>query len=102
MRKAKQKPYWEMTTEELAEATREFDADAPAVKGRRLTGKERASWERAMSKDARSIFIKRREAFTFELDPDLVKQLDAVAKRKHLSRSEALERGLRSLMALSA
>ena len=102
MRKPKPKQYWEMTTEELAEATREFDADAPEVKGRRLTRKERAAWDKAMSRDARSIFIKRREPFTFELDPDLIKQLDAVAKRKHLSRSEVLERGLRSLMSLSA
>ena len=34
--KKKSKPYWEMTTEELAEATKEFDEEFVAAKSRAL------------------------------------------------------------------
>jgi hypothetical protein len=38
----KAKPYWKMTTEELAEATKEFDQPLPPEKMRPLTKAERA------------------------------------------------------------
>jgi hypothetical protein len=45
--KKQRKPYWKMTTEELAEATKESDQQIPASRMRQLTKDERARWERA-------------------------------------------------------
>ncbi len=45
-----QKPYWEMTTEELREATKQFDEEFIAEKSRPLTAEEQAFWEQAKAK----------------------------------------------------
>jgi hypothetical protein len=44
-RKATAKPYWEMTTPELAKATAEFDAEFVAEKAKPLTPQMHARWE---------------------------------------------------------
>jgi hypothetical protein len=49
-RKNGAKPYWEMTTEELRSATKEFDAEFVAEKAAALTPQMKARWERARSK----------------------------------------------------
>jgi hypothetical protein len=49
-RKKKAMPYWEMTTEELREATRQFDEEFVAEKSRPLTPEMKALWERAKAK----------------------------------------------------
>ena len=49
-RKRSAKPYWEMTTAELREATKQFDEEFVAEKSRPLTSEEQALWERAKAK----------------------------------------------------
>jgi hypothetical protein len=49
-RKKSQKPYWEMTTEELREATKQFDGEFIAEKSRPLTPEMKALWERVEAK----------------------------------------------------
>ena len=49
-RKKAVKPYWEMSTEELREATKQFDEEFVAEKGRPLTPEMKALWERAKAK----------------------------------------------------
>jgi len=49
-RKKNAKPYWEMTTEELREATKQFDEEFVAEKGRPLTPEEQALWEEVKAK----------------------------------------------------
>jgi len=48
------KPYWEMTTEELAEATAEFDKEFIVETFRPLTPAQRALWERIKRKRSKS------------------------------------------------
>ena len=59
-RKKQPKPYWEMTTKELAEATKEFDKPIPLSKTRPLTKEQRRRWERMKQEPSISIFISRR------------------------------------------
>jgi hypothetical protein len=47
---SKPKPYWEMTTEELAEATREFDREHVADSFREMTPAEEDAWRAAVGK----------------------------------------------------
>jgi hypothetical protein len=47
------KPYWEMTTEELAEATREFDREHVGDTFRDMTPAEEKTWRTAVRKGRR-------------------------------------------------
>jgi hypothetical protein len=47
------KPYWEMTTEELSEATKEFDKEFCIDSFRPLTAEEKALWQRIKRKRSR-------------------------------------------------
>ncbi len=49
-RKKGAKPYWKMTTEELQEATKEFDEEFVADKAKPLSPQMRRRWERAKTK----------------------------------------------------
>ena len=49
----KSKPYWEMTLDELREATKEYDNPIPESKMRDLTKAERDQFERARAKGSR-------------------------------------------------
>jgi len=56
----KSKPYWEMTAEELAEATKQFDAPFVVDKSRPLTPSERKRWrsvKKAMKNDMKRIAL---------------------------------------------
>lgn len=54
MRREKaKKPYWEMTGEELAEATAEFDQEFIAETFRPLTPAQRALWKRIKRKESK-------------------------------------------------
>ncbi len=44
------KPYWEMTTEELREATKQFDEEFVADRAKPMTPEMEARWERAKAK----------------------------------------------------
>jgi hypothetical protein len=44
------KPYWEMTTEELREATKQFDEEFVFERSEPLTPEMKALWERAKAK----------------------------------------------------
>jgi hypothetical protein len=48
-RKPPAKPYWEMNTDELREATKEFDEEFVADKAKPLTPALRSQWERAQA-----------------------------------------------------
>ena len=49
-RKGTAKPYWEMTTEELREATKQFDEEFVFERAKPLTPEMKARWERAKAK----------------------------------------------------
>ena len=83
------KPYWEMTTAELAEATRQFDQPNVIDQSRELTPAERARWEKAKRRQPKPPATNRRR-ITVSLDEALVKKVTAAAKSKHISRSQLL------------
>jgi len=45
----RKKKYWNMTTEELAEATRKFDEEGVADTFRPMTSREEAAWRSALN-----------------------------------------------------
>ncbi len=101
-RKTTQKKYWEMTTAELAEATKEFDGEIDESRFKPLSPKERAAWDKIMAAPAKSIMLRSKRTVEISIDPKLVDAIDSIAKKKHLTRSELIEQGLRGMIALSA
>jgi hypothetical protein len=90
----KAKPYWKMTTEELAEATKEFDQPLPPEKMRPLTKAERARWNRArrVGKD-RGV-----SRVTVELPSSLFHRVADYARQHDLSVSEVMKKSLDSAL----
>ena len=93
------KPYWEMTTAELREATKQFDEEFVADKGRPLTPAEQARWERVKAKGEPPQNSKTEAHIAVRLDKALLKRCTALAKKKRLSRDALIARGLRVLLA---
>jgi uncharacterized protein (DUF4415 family) len=98
-RKQKPKPYWEMTTAELREATKQFDEEFVAEKSRPLTAEEQARWEIAKSQPPDAENGQTEQTIAVRLDKALVDRCTALAKKKRLSRDALVARGLRALLA---
>ena len=80
------KPYWEMNTAELQEATKEFDEEFVILKSKPLSPEMRAKWEKARRKKPTK--PKSAEAgLTVTVQSDLLTWLTTQAKKKNLSRS---------------
>ena len=103
MRKPK-KPYWEMTADELAEATKEFDREFVGDEFKPLRGKQKARWLRAAQGPTRSVTLSRgagrtkTRCMTVELDAALARRIDRYAKTNNISVRELVERGLRQAL----
>lgn len=93
--KVKSKPYWEMTADELAEATKEFDAPLPASRYKPASKAERARFERALRAGSQ---IRRLDELGVDLK--LLSAAAAYAKRKKIPLAEVVERGLRRELAV--
>jgi len=93
------KPYWEMTTAELREATKQFDEEFIADKGRPLTPEEQALWEQVKAKGEDATNGKPQQTIAVRLDKTLLERCSALAKKKRLTRDALIARGLRALLA---
>jgi uncharacterized protein (DUF4415 family) len=93
------KPYWEMTTEELREATKQFDEEFVGDKARPLSPEMKARWERAKAKGEPAPNGKPEQTIAVRLDKALLKRCTALAKKKRLTRDALIARGLRALLA---
>lgn len=98
-RKRNAKPYWEMTTEELREATKEFDEEFVFERSKPLTPEMKARWERAKAKLPRTEDGETEQTIAVRLDKALLERCTALAKKKRLSRDALVARGLRALLA---
>jgi hypothetical protein len=98
-RKKAPKPYWEMTTAELREATKEFDQEFVADKAVPLTSQMRALWEIAKNKNALAKDGAAEETIAVHLEKALLERCTALAKRKRISRDALIARGLRAILA---
>jgi len=98
-RKQSAKPYWEMTTEELREATKEFDEEFVADKAKPLTPSMRSRWERAKAKQSGAKNGQGHKTIAVRLEQALLDQCTALAKKKRISRDVLIARGLKALLA---
>ena len=93
----KPKPYWDMTTKQLAEATKRFDEPFVADEARPLNPSEREDWDEAKRKrPKRSRGTKR---LSVSLEPQLLEQLTALARKHRISRSALVARALEEALA---
>jgi hypothetical protein len=93
------KPYWEMTTEELREATKQFDEEFVGDKARPLSPEMKARWEAAKAKADPPVNGKAEQTIAVRLEKSLLKRCTALAKKKRVSRDELITRGIRVLLA---
>jgi hypothetical protein len=98
-RKRSPKPYSEMTTAELREATRQFDEEFVAENSRPLTPEEQALWEQVQAKAPRAEDGETECTIAVRLDKTLLDRATALAKKKRLTRDALVARGLRALLA---
>jgi hypothetical protein len=97
----REKPYWEMTADELAEATKEFDKPIPLSKTRALTKQERAEFERMRRSPHRSVFVTRGTDGTFiRLDSHLMRWCSRYAAEHKMTFSEVVAKSLQGMMAM--
>ena len=94
----KRKPYWERTTEELAEATKLFDEPFVVDRSRPLTPEERKQWNRAKRKRGRPKVGQGFARISVSIEKQLLERATSFAKKRNISRSKlfalALEQAL--------
>jgi hypothetical protein len=93
------KPYWEMTTDELRDATREFDEEFVAEKAKPLTPQLQARRERAKRKPPKTGNGAAQETISVHMEKALLDRCTALAKTKRISRDALIARGLKALLA---
>ncbi len=82
------KKYWEMTTEELAKATANFDEPMVAEQSRPLTPAEKERWKKAKRKKGRPRVGQGFKRVSLSIEQSLLRRVSAVAKKRRLSRSQ--------------
>ncbi len=93
------KPYQEMNTEELAEATAEFDRGFVADTFQPLTPEMRKRWEAAKRRPGRPKNGKGVQVISVSIEKELLARSDALAKKKKISRARLIARGLKAVLA---
>jgi hypothetical protein len=93
------KPYWEMTTDELREATQEFDEEFVADEAHQMTPAMRDRWESAKAKGAGAEDGAGAQTIAVHLEKNLLDKCTALAKKKRISRDALIARALKTLLA---
>ena len=86
----KSKPYWEMTAEELAEATKQFDAPFVVDKSRPLTPSERKRWRSVKKKRGRPKVGRGFKRISVSIERGLLGRVNALARKRRVNRSKLL------------
>jgi len=95
----KRKPYWEMTSKELAEATKQFDDPFVIDRSRPLTPAERKQWKRIKRKRGRPKIGQGFKRISVSLEQGLLRRATALAKKRRVSRSQLLAQMLERALA---
>jgi hypothetical protein len=98
-RKPAIKPYWQMTTEELREATKEFDEEFVADKAKPLNPALQTQWDRAKAKPPLSEDGAGQQTITVRVEKTLLDRCARLAKKKRISTDALIARGLRAILA---
>jgi hypothetical protein len=99
MRKKPNKPYWEMSSTELAAATGEFDREF--VPTRPLSEADKAAHRRARAKAAGGHNGKRQPSarrVAVSIESSLLRRADAYARAHGTTRSQLIARGLSAIV----
>jgi hypothetical protein len=96
--KRKLKPYQQMTTAELAEATRQYDKPGTIDRTRPMTRAERAKERKARHAGGRPRIGRGAERINITIERNLLAQTDAMARQKKIGRSEMIALGLKLLI----
>lgn len=88
------KPYQEMNTAELAEATKEFDREFVADTFGPLTAAGKAAHRRARAKSGRPRIGKGSQRINITLERSLLQETDRLARRTGLNRSRIIAQSL--------
>jgi hypothetical protein len=86
----KQKQYWEMTTKELADATKQFDEPMVVDRSRPLTAAEQAQWNHLKRKRGRPKVGRGFKRISVSMEQGLLKRVTALARKRKISRSKLL------------
>src|SRR5262245_8946128 len=99
MRKGK-KAYWDLTADELAEATKEFDREGVAETFRPMTPAEAAVWEAAAKKRSRGRprVGKGVKVISVGIEAGLLERADALARKRGISRAKLVAEGLEAVL----
>jgi len=92
------KKYSEMTGDELALATAEFDREFAYTKTRPLTQRERTQHARARRRGRPRLGLGS-EKIRVSVERGLLSRADAFARKHNMSRSELIAKGLNAIMA---
>ena len=94
------KKYSEMTADELARATSEFNREFALNKGRPLTARERRRHARARKRGRPRVGLGA-EKIRVSVERSLLAKSDAFAREHGMTRSEMIARGLQVVMVAS-
>jgi hypothetical protein len=99
MKKKTHKPFTEMNTRELAEATREFDKEFVADRARPMNAAERRLHREAGRRGrGRPRVGKGAERINITIERDLLSRADALASSRDIGRSEMIAMALEQLL----
>lgn len=96
--KVPSKPYWEMTTAELREATKEFDEEFIGDTFGPPTAEQRAQDRRARLKRGRPRVGLGSKTIAVTVEKRLLEKTDRMAKKLHLPRAALIARGLEAVV----
>jgi hypothetical protein len=93
------KPYWEMTTEELARATAEFDEELVIDKCGPLSPEDQKRWQRMKRKMGRPKKGAGVKVISVSVERNLLGRADRLAKKLRTTRAALIARGLEKVLA---
>jgi hypothetical protein len=91
--------YWEMNTQELAAATKQFDEPLVADKSRLLTPAEREQWARVKRKRGRPRVGQGYQRISVSLERGLLARVTALVKKRRITRSKLFTQVLEAALA---
>ena len=91
------KPYWEMTTAELREATKEFDREFVGDTFRPPTPQQRARFERARKRGRPQVGMGSK-TISVTVEKQLLAKTDRLAKKLNVPRAALIARGLQAVV----
>ena len=103
MKKKQHKSFFQLSDAEREEELKQFDHPIPAHRMRPLNKKERLLWERARAqKPDVSVYIHEGHTdIVIHLEPEILAQARAYAKKNRTSLPVMIDRGLRGLLAFA-